>query len=174
LVSSGKGCFDIPQKAENRSRIFANLGNWNKFAEAGLPAPPLRLRSGQEPVTMPQGLHRIYGGSDLHVLTFSCYRRRPLFDDPTLCDLFLSALERVRRHYRLVVLGYVVMPEHVHLLVSEPQRSTALDCHTGAEAQFCSKFGNESWRSRSHVWIIPMSRKISETWGTPKMIRFSR
>jgi REP element-mobilizing transposase RayT len=75
-------------------------------------------------VTMPRGLHRTYGGRDLHFLTFSCYRRKPLFDDATLCDLFLSALERVRRRYRLVVLGYVVMPEHVHLLVSEPQRST--------------------------------------------------
>ncbi|HEV2714460.1 MAG TPA: transposase, partial [Terriglobales bacterium] len=26
--------------------------------------------------------------------------------------------------YRFVVLGYVVMPEHVHLLLSEPQRDT--------------------------------------------------
>ena len=39
-------------------------------------------------------------------------------------DLFLESLERVRRRYRLVVLGYVVMPEHVHLLVSEPQRDS--------------------------------------------------
>ena len=31
---------------------------------------------------------------------------------------------RVRRRYRLVVFGYVVMPEHVHLLLSEPQRAT--------------------------------------------------
>jgi putative transposase len=38
--------------------------------------------------------------------------------------LFLKILDRVRRRYRLVVLGYVVMPEHIHLLVSEPQRET--------------------------------------------------
>jgi putative transposase len=31
-------------------------------------------------------------------------------------------LEQVRQRYRFVVLGYVVMPEHFHLLVSEPQR----------------------------------------------------
>jgi putative transposase len=31
-------------------------------------------------------------------------------------------LEQVRRRYKLVVIGYVVMPEHVHLLVSEPQQ----------------------------------------------------
>jgi len=31
-------------------------------------------------------------------------------------------LERVRRSFRLRVYGYVVMPEHLHLLLSEPQR----------------------------------------------------
>lgn len=35
--------------------------------------------------------------------------------------MFEEALERVRKRYRLVVAGYVVMPEHVHLLVSEPR-----------------------------------------------------
>jgi putative transposase len=35
-------------------------------------------------------------------------------------DLFEDALERVRQRYRFVVAGYVVMPEHVHLLIGEP------------------------------------------------------
>jgi putative transposase len=38
--------------------------------------------------------------------------------------LFLAVLEQVRLRYQFVVLGYVVMPEHVHLLISEPQDST--------------------------------------------------
>ena len=33
-------------------------------------------------------------------------------------------LEQVRRSYGLVVVGYVVMPEHFHLLISEPRRDT--------------------------------------------------
>jgi len=37
-------------------------------------------------------------------------------------ELFESALERMRRRYLFVVCGYVVMPEHVHLLVNEPAR----------------------------------------------------
>jgi REP element-mobilizing transposase RayT len=37
-------------------------------------------------------------------------------------DLFLEVLEQVRRRYRFVVVGYVVMPEHVHLLLGEPER----------------------------------------------------
>src|ERR1700689_5918379 len=35
---------------------------------------------------------------------------------------FECALERTRRSYGMCVYGYVVMPEHVHLLVSEPER----------------------------------------------------
>jgi len=35
-------------------------------------------------------------------------------------DLFEDALERIRQRYCFVVAGYVVMPEHVHLLIGEP------------------------------------------------------
>jgi len=50
--------------------------------------------------------------------------RLRLFTTDASCRIFESALERVRRSYRLYVYGYVVMPEHVHLLLSEPQRDT--------------------------------------------------
>jgi len=33
-------------------------------------------------------------------------------------------LEQVREKYQFVVIGYVVMPEHFHLLISEPQERT--------------------------------------------------
>jgi REP element-mobilizing transposase RayT len=39
-------------------------------------------------------------------------------------DLFVSELERVRTEFRFKLAGYVVMPNHVHLLISEPARST--------------------------------------------------
>jgi putative transposase len=35
--------------------------------------------------------------------------------------LFLSVLEQVRKQYEFVIFGYVVMPEHFHLLISEPK-----------------------------------------------------
>jgi Transposase IS200 like len=102
-----------------------------------------------------EGLHRFYGGRDLHFLTFSCSKRRPYFKSAERCDLLLQILERVRRRYRLVVLGYVVMPEHVHLLVSEPQRaplSTAIQA---------LKLGVV--RSLEGGAIGPMSRQRRET-----------
>jgi putative transposase len=118
------------------------------------------------PPLMPQALHRFYGGSDLHFLTFSCYRRQPLFSDAVRRDLFLQILERVRRRYRLVVLGYVVMPEHVHLLLSEPQRATL---STAIQAL---KLGVV--RTLEGGSIGPRSRKKNETWGTPSVGGFKK
>jgi putative transposase len=71
---------------------------------------------------MPNHLHRYYGAGYSHFITTSCYRRLPLLASPQNRDLFLRVLESVRRRYHFVVAGYVVMPEHVHLLISEPER----------------------------------------------------
>jgi putative transposase len=66
-------------------------------------------------------LHRYYGAGDLHFISCSCYRRQPLLGSPRRRNLFLNVLEQMRKRYAFVVVGYVVMPEHIHLLISEPQ-----------------------------------------------------
>jgi len=38
-------------------------------------------------------------------------------------DVFERELERVRKWYGICVVGYVAMPEHVHLLIGEPERN---------------------------------------------------
>ena len=60
-------------------------------------------------------------------MTFSCYRRRPNFNSPDVYDLFPVCLEDMRRRFDLRIYGYVVMPEHVHLLLSEPEQDTLAD-----------------------------------------------
>ena len=59
---------------------------------------------------------------DFHFLTFSSFHRRPYLSSVAAMELFEDALERIRQRHRFVVAGYVVMPEHVHLLVNEPHR----------------------------------------------------
>lgn len=71
---------------------------------------------------MTRGLVRYQQTGSFHFLTFSCYRRLPYLDTAAARNLFESALERIRRRYNLIVSGYVVMPEHVHLLLSEPRK----------------------------------------------------
>ena len=73
---------------------------------------------------MPKGLKRRYGQGDLHFLTFSCYRRLPLLRTKRARNLFVHALEKIRKRYRFSLVSYVVMPEHVHLLISEPVKGT--------------------------------------------------
>ncbi len=72
-------------------------------------------------VSVPRNLKRYYGAGDLHYITCSCYHRQPWLGSARRRDLFLSVLEAMRKKYVLVVVGYVVMPEHLHLLISEPQ-----------------------------------------------------
>ena len=56
--------------------------------------------------------------------TFSCYRRLPLPGTVRARNLFLRELGRVRKEYGFLLVGYVVMPNHVHLLISEPKKRT--------------------------------------------------
>ena len=71
---------------------------------------------------MTQGLERWYGGHDLHFITCSCYHRQPQLGSAYRRDLLLRLLEEARQQLQFVVYGYVVMPEHFHLLMSEPEK----------------------------------------------------
>ncbi len=94
---------------------------------------------------MPSSLRHDQQSNDLHFITFCCYRRQLKLGTPEARTQFERSLEATRLSYRLCVVGYVVMPEHVHLLVSEPRagslatslqalkqsvsRTLALRCH---------------------------------------------
>lgn len=73
---------------------------------------------------MSNKLERRYGQRHLHFITCSCYRRRPLLGTARKRDTFLRVLNAVRERYQFLLVGYVVMPEHVHLLISEPKVGT--------------------------------------------------
>lgn len=90
------------------------LGTWEAVT-ANQPPRALSLPA------MTHGLIRYQQSGDFHFLTFSCYQRLPNLRSATARELFESALERVRLRFHIAVAGYVVMPEHVHLLVSEPR-----------------------------------------------------
>ena len=70
---------------------------------------------------MPYGLKRYQLSEQTHFVTFSCYRRIPRLSNDRVRDTFVESLERTRRKYGFRVYGYVVMPEHVHLLLSETE-----------------------------------------------------
>jgi len=85
---------------------------------------PQPLGRGYNFSNMPNGLVRYQQAGCFHFLTFSCYHRQPLLNRPTAYGVFEHELEATRLRYGFVIAGYVLMPEHVHLLVSEPIQSS--------------------------------------------------
>ena len=65
---------------------------------------------------------RYYGAGHLHFINCSCYRRQPWLASRARRELFLRVLEEARQRYNFVVVGYVVMADHIHLLISEPEK----------------------------------------------------
>ena len=104
---------------------------------------------------MPRGLNRFYGSGDLHFITCSCYQRQALLGTAPRRDLFSRVLEQVRRSYHFVLLGYVVMPEHFHLLISEPQRGNPSTVMQALKLAFTRQLLGEQRRSHkaAEPWL---------------------
>ena len=75
-------------------------------------------------VFVPKGLQRRYSQHQLHFITCSCYRRLPLLASARAKNLFVKVLGEVRDCYGFALAGFVVMPEHIHLLIGEPAKGT--------------------------------------------------
>jgi putative transposase len=73
---------------------------------------------------MPLGLKRLQHEGDLHFITFSCYDRQPYLTTPQSRQIVEDMLETLRARHDFAILGYVLMPEHVHLLMTEPKIGT--------------------------------------------------
>lgn len=69
---------------------------------------------------MPPRLERRQQTGNLHLITFSCYQRKPYLATPKAACIFENSLEAIRQKYLFHIYAYVVMPEHIHLVVSEP------------------------------------------------------
>ena len=79
--------------------------------------------------------------------------------------MFEQALEQARVKYGFSVYGYVVMPEHVHLLVSEPERyvlATAIKAIKQSVARRQVKTGEHFWQGRYYDFNVGTPQKRAE------------
>jgi putative transposase len=133
---------------------------------------------------MPRKLKRHYGKGDLHFITFSCYERRALLGTVRARNLFVKVMGEVRERYGFLLVGYVLMPEHVHLLMSEPKKGTPSKVvqvlkqrvsramrgkkRRGSDGQLSLKFPNEAgslrrfWQKRFYDFNVWSSEKKKE------------
>ena len=124
---------------------------------------------------MPKGLRRWYGGGDLHYITCSCYRRQPFLGSASRRDLFLKIFEEVRQKYEFQVVGYVVMPEHIHLLIGEPddgsiavimqvlKQRVSHQCLSRARSRLAQNTAPPAfWLPRSYDFNVFSKKKVAE------------
>ena len=70
-------------------------------------------------------LHRADVPGDARFLTFSCFHQQPFLSRSRSCQWVLEAINRSRASHGFDLWAYVLMPEHVHLLICpghEPHR----------------------------------------------------
>ena len=63
-------------------------------------------------------LFKSHDPNTFHYTTSVCYRRVRVFRSERACDLFIEALAETRRRLPLKLIGYVVMPDHTHLILN--------------------------------------------------------
>jgi len=115
---------------------------------------------------MPWGLKRYQQAQQLHFITFSCFRRRTKLASTMSRTIVERALERARRQYGFYVVGYVVMPEHVHLLVSEPKRAVLAralqSLKQGVARRLALRAAEPFWQARYYDFNVWSERKRLE------------
>src|ERR1035438_7596944 len=112
---------------------------------------------------MPSGLIRYEHTANFHFLTFSCYHRFQNLGTAEACELFEDALERGRERYRFVVAGYVVMPEHVHLLIGEPVKGVVSGAiHALKLSVTMRRTERPFWQARYYDFLVHNEEKRVE------------
>ena len=115
---------------------------------------------------MPWGLKRFHQSRNLHFLTSSCYHRLPYFQSIHSRTTFESSLEMARKKYNLCVYGYVVMPEHVHMLVNEPEQDTLAKAIQSLKQSVARTLALRAdtpfWQARYYDFNVWSERKFKE------------
>ena len=112
---------------------------------------------------MPKGLFRTQQTDHQHFVTFSCWHRRLNLDSAAARDVFERSLEKMRAKYGFLVIGYVVMPEHVHLLVTEPSGATLATAIQAVKLSVARQRPERPfWQARYYDWIVYSEKKRVE------------
>jgi putative transposase len=100
-----------------RTRLCGRVG-----CPTSIPPPSLnQTPNSRYDKPVPTRLKRYQNSGAYHFITFSCYRRLPYLNDDHSRLIFETTFEQLRSRHQFYIFGYVLMPEHVHLLISEPK-----------------------------------------------------
>ncbi len=86
-------------------------------------------------------------------ITFNVHGKKPLFRNPKACSFFLHTLRYYKPQLKFQLLGYVVMEDHIHLLMRPSP-----DVSISAIIQKIKGAFGRKWKMMSH-WKGPVWQK---------------
>ncbi len=127
---------------------------------------------------MPRDLKRYDEPGHTHFWTISCYRRLTFFWNDGLKQVLVDGLQRLQRQFGVCLIGYVVMPEHVHVLVYPHRRGcdepTPISTLLHALKRHVAYYGKEAlrtyWRQHGSLWSEPLNCRAR---GDPSVSRWA-
>ena len=64
---------------------------------------------------------RNYVEGGTYFFTMVTKNRKPLFQDPALCEIFMAGIEKTKIFQPFELEAYCILPDHIHLLMSLPE-----------------------------------------------------
>lgn len=108
-------------------------------------------------------MRRWEGSGAVRFVTFSCQRRLPLLGNPAIRDVFVEALTTARSRHGFELFAWVVMPEHIHLLL-RPHPDAHLDEALRSMKTSVAKRVVNRWRTLG----APILDQIQTSRGAPR------
>lgn len=114
---------------------------------------------------MPSHLRRINEPGHIHFWTISCHRRLGFFHHDAMKRIVVDGLRLLREKFGMCLVGYVVMPDHVHVLLyphargcDEPIDISRLLREFKQYVGFHGKVWlREYWRIHGGLWSGPLT-----------------
>jgi putative transposase len=114
---------------------------------------------------MPLGLERRHNLGHLHFITFSCHHRLPYLETSNPKEILEQVIERTRSTHNFLLYAYVLMPEHIHLLLSEPNAhplSSTIRVIKGESSKLLKGKRTQFWQPRYYDFNVFTTRKFTE------------
>ncbi|MFQ5461951.1 MAG: transposase [Phycisphaerae bacterium] len=114
---------------------------------------------------MPSHLRRYDQPGDSHFWTISCRRRLTFFHDDGVKRTVTDGLRVLQQRFGICLIGYVIMPEHVHAIVYPHARGNddpipvsnmlhAFKKHVGFHGKQRLR---DVWRTQGRLWSEPLN-----------------
>jgi putative transposase len=114
---------------------------------------------------MPSRLKRYQQQGDYHAINFSCYHRLPYLNDDHSRLVVEETLEQLRQRHQFSLFGYVIMPNHIHLLLTEPKLQPLAAMLSVLKKETSRRLKGERsqfWQNRYYDFNVLIHEKLTE------------